>query len=516
VSTVTNSAPPLTGSGASEGKPRTKPNPVTGARPSSEGARDLFTEETRTILVFVDGAVIQLSAAVAIGQLLFLSNKENNLEVLCQIVNKRTFGPSLCYVELQFTEERANFWGVAFSNAGWKSSEFTTAEHVAAEQTTAADPGARVTTRSEEEVGQLKAQLEMLRQQVQALERKKAAEARPATQAKEELMAAAVAASGGGERLLMPSAPAVKKVRGWTVPMALPTQPAEFERDPSEELLPEPALDFSQAPSTEQAQASGPAYWVKRLRPDQARRIALVGLLVVALGVGAYLKVWTVVPLAKNGVMGMLHRAPSSAPGSASSVAAAAKVAGKSTAAPSASGKSTGTAATPGVNPSVNGETLPTPAGNAKGSSNGANALPAKTEKELARTAPGVVLARRAPARETGSGRSQGGESPNVTEAKHAEVLAADAPVIPAKLLHAAPPVYPPDAMWNFITGDVRAEVVVDVSGKVGEVKVLSGPKALRDAAVEALKKYEYAPATQGGKAIVSKATAMVKFWFNP
>jgi hypothetical protein len=56
---------------------------------------------------------------------------------------------------------------------------------------------------------------------------------------------------------------------------------------------------------------------------------------------------------------------------------------------------------------------------------------------------------------------------------------------------------------------------VVELTGRVGEVKVISGPQALREAAVEALKKYEYAPATRGGKAIASKETATVKFWFD-
>jgi len=46
---------------------------ATGARPGdSGGQRDLFTEETTTVLVFENGAVIRLSAAVAAGQLLFL------------------------------------------------------------------------------------------------------------------------------------------------------------------------------------------------------------------------------------------------------------------------------------------------------------------------------------------------------------------------------------------------------------------------------------------------------------
>jgi TonB family protein len=97
-----------------------------------------------------------------------------------------------------------------------------------------------------------------------------------------------------------------------------------------------------------------------------------------------------------------------------------------------------------------------------------------------------------------------------------AENAVSDAPVLPARLLKAANPVYPPDAMTNYITGDVKAEVTVDDSGHVGEVKVISGPQALRDAAVAALRQYAYAPATQGGTAVGSKAVEVVKFWFNP
>jgi TonB family protein len=91
-----------------------------------------------------------------------------------------------------------------------------------------------------------------------------------------------------------------------------------------------------------------------------------------------------------------------------------------------------------------------------------------------------------------------------------------DAPIMPAELLKAVNPVYPPDAMTNYITGDVKAEVEVDASGHVGNVKVISGPGALREAAMAALKQYQYAPATQGGKAVGSKAVEVVKFWFNP
>jgi len=56
----------------------------------------------------------------------------------------------------------------------------------------------------------------------------------------------------------------------------------------------------------------------------------------------------------------------------------------------------------------------------------------------------------------------------------------------------------------------------VDAAGHIGAMQVLVGPAPLRQAAMDALKQYEYAPATQGGKAVTSKVTVTIKFWFDP
>src|SRR5262245_45045401 len=88
---------------------------ATGARPGNVGAkRELFTEETQTVLVFEKGAVIRLSAGVADGQLLFLTNKKTGKEVVTQVVRKRSFRPTSCYVDLEFTEASPGFWGMEF------------------------------------------------------------------------------------------------------------------------------------------------------------------------------------------------------------------------------------------------------------------------------------------------------------------------------------------------------------------------------------------------------------------
>jgi hypothetical protein len=48
---------------------------ASGSRPKDGGSeRELFSEDTETVLTFEDGAVIRLEAKVAPGQLIFLTN----------------------------------------------------------------------------------------------------------------------------------------------------------------------------------------------------------------------------------------------------------------------------------------------------------------------------------------------------------------------------------------------------------------------------------------------------------
>jgi protein TonB len=88
---------------------------VNGAR-TVEGSdkREPFSESTKTVLVFGNGAVIRLSSAVAPGQLLFLTNEKTKKEVVCQVVKSKNYRNVSGYVELEFTEQLAGFWGMRF------------------------------------------------------------------------------------------------------------------------------------------------------------------------------------------------------------------------------------------------------------------------------------------------------------------------------------------------------------------------------------------------------------------
>lgn len=91
------------------------PVSVNGAR-TVEGSdkREPFSETTKTVLVFGNGAVIRLSSPVAAGQLLFLTNEKTKKEVVCQVVKSKNYRNVSGYVELEFTESVVGFWGMRF------------------------------------------------------------------------------------------------------------------------------------------------------------------------------------------------------------------------------------------------------------------------------------------------------------------------------------------------------------------------------------------------------------------
>jgi TonB family protein len=91
------------------------PVTVNGARSVDGGdKREPFSETTKTVLVFGNGAVIRLSSSVAPGQLLFLTNEKTKKEVVCQVVKSKNYRNVSGYVELEFTESVVGFWGMRF------------------------------------------------------------------------------------------------------------------------------------------------------------------------------------------------------------------------------------------------------------------------------------------------------------------------------------------------------------------------------------------------------------------
>jgi len=88
---------------------------VNGARTiDGSDKREPFSETTKTVLIFGNGAVIRLTSSVAPGQLLFLTNERTKKEVVCQVVKSKNYRNVSGYVELEFTEPVVGFWGMRF------------------------------------------------------------------------------------------------------------------------------------------------------------------------------------------------------------------------------------------------------------------------------------------------------------------------------------------------------------------------------------------------------------------
>src|SRR5207253_230646 len=70
-----------------------------------------------------------------------------------------------------------------------------------------------------------------------------------------------------------------------------------------------------------------------------------------------------------------------------------------------------------------------------------------------------------------------------------------------ARLIHSVPPVYPSLAKLTRVSGDVVVDALIDASGNVKTVKVLSGPTTLQQAAIETVRQWKYEPARLDGQA---------------
>ena len=83
---------------------------------------------------------------------------------------------------------------------------------------------------------------------------------------------------------------------------------------------------------------------------------------------------------------------------------------------------------------------------------------------------------------------------------------------VPARLIQSAPAQYPPMARQIRVEGEVVISLDVDTSGKVSAARAVSGPPILRTAALDAVRRWKYQPATLGDKPVVSTEVVKVQF----
>jgi TonB family protein len=77
-----------------------------------------FEEQTSTMIVFPQGAVLRMSTTVGVGQMLVVTNAKTKSDAICRVVKVRTFSSTQGYVEVEFTTSQKNYWGVRFPSDG--------------------------------------------------------------------------------------------------------------------------------------------------------------------------------------------------------------------------------------------------------------------------------------------------------------------------------------------------------------------------------------------------------------
>jgi general secretion pathway protein A len=81
-----------------------------------------------------------------------------------------------------------------------------------------------------------------------------------------------------------------------------------------------------------------------------------------------------------------------------------------------------------------------------------------------------------------------------------------------AELLSRIPPQYPPLARRQRVEGDVVVNFVVEESGNVSHLNIVSGPMMLRQAAISALRTWKYKPAQLDGQPVAVKMQVTFRF----
>jgi hypothetical protein len=487
---------------------------ATGARPAEKGGqRELFTEETTTALVFENGGVLRLAAAVVPGQLLFLTHKESKREVVAQVTRKRDFRPMICYVEVEFSEPAPGFWGIEFSEApALDAARAQQKEADGSVQNAAAifsiEPIAPTHAPSAQEIAMLNEEVEALREQLKLLQTQNATGNLPVPAAIPELSHPTVPEPPRVTEDVPSKAPVLAEAHG-EQSTKLPTtaEPAFSEED----LLPKPAIDFKAAkppakfaPKPEQkvAAATHPA----AMRKD----LLFAAFVLIVAGAAWYQNLLPGLPLLKSFFS-------KTSPSSSTHPAAIAPQ--KVASALAASGKSPQTSVAPATESSAASDDASQVAGSGI-TKDSTRAVPEKAVE--AKSAPDSSADSSVVERPEVAATAERRSAPR-TLSKAAMVSAVPPPdetgIVPPKLIKAVRAIASPNALPDFAANNsenVTFDALVDTSGQVKSMKPLSGSPALQSAAITALKQYQYEPATRHGKPVSAHVTVTVKFLFEP
>jgi TonB family protein len=472
---------------------------ATGAYPDqSAGEHELFTEETVSVLVFENGGVIQLSAAVAPGQLLFLANVETKREVVAQVQRKRTHKPTSCYVEVEFAEPAPGFWGMAFSAAAAllpkDPKETEAAALVISAEATSDEPGEPPPAPTVEEVQALKRKVEALWRQPKLMPTAAASQQAPVPAAVPHAFPPiALGDAPGTESNLnggSDGAPDVVTVKS----LPIEHHPVPTQLTMAEQVqLPKPSLDFTMSLPKAKRRLRAGGDFTPEFRGGVLRLALLTAALMVTAAGAAWYKHW--IPW-KSAAKRPSVSVPAIARNAKTSLPPGNQEAAKEH--PEFSNANVAS------DPPMTSPGMPSQAAESSAppfASSGTVAQPA-----VRKTSPSTPLAgKRATVRPTAKATSD----PVVTSA-------VTSVVVPPVLIKSVRAVASLDVLRDFETGNVVIDAVVGTEGEVHFISVLSGPPSMRAAAVEAAKQYRYEPATRDGQPVPAHVNITIHFRFEP
>lgn len=513
--------------------------PVTLQGLPGPGGNQAFYEETRTVLVMAQGAVVRLGAEVMPGQKLVLTNPRTKQEALARVVHSRSHPNTKGYAEVEFAQPAPGYWGMSFPSE--PSSRV-------ANQPPAAPPVSPVQPAGEA------ATLHESRPKPFIVSQTKPS---PVTQDPAPMLASAPA--------IRPPVPAA--------PSQAPPAPLNYESvSVVREVIPladlaKREVAATPAPATASlhtpgAPASGTQKPAGSFGPKTTTEV--VTLRLPQLGESARLgesrsrpRAWIFIALAAVVLAGsaafFLYNSSSTANADRTALESAGQPTttpvtdASQTAAPAnpapvvessaPSGSSVAPAAAPpspapSVAPATAQRTTSAPPSSVSAPAETPQAASAKPERrpapKLTLSAPIVGVSKVGPAAAE--------PAPNVVP-EPAPTLAVTAPALPmalsnagtppppaapaprvggrvqsAKLISSPPPTYPSVARAQRLQGEVVLDASIDANGHVTEVSVVSGPAMLQQAAIDAVRRWRYEPALLNGQPVPTQAQVRVHF----
>jgi TonB family protein len=457
--------------------------------------RELFTEETDSVLVHENGGVIRLSLDVAHGQLLLLTNVELKREVVAQVKRKRVYQRTTCFAELEFVEPAPRFWGLEFSAATAllprAAEDAAVAALVTSAESTADDPGEPPRAPTAEDAHAFQREVEVLRGRPKLTEApaeslEGSAEVQvPVPPAFPEASSALTVGGEPGTEFSSSSGSRDASggaITGNSLLVEHKTDPVEWTAE-DQAQLPKPSLDFSISLPKTKGSLRARGSFTPKFRGGVMRLALLTAALVVTTVGAAWYKHW----------MPWQSRAKKVADQSEFNNARVA-----SDAPVTSAGMPFPSAALPTTVPPEPKDLTESPSRPFGSSVSGAHPT-------VRKTSPSAALAmRRSPDRTTAKATPDS-IAPSVSEST----------IVPPKLIKSVRAVASLEALRDFETGNVVIDAVVGTAGEVNFISVLSGPPSLRPAAVESLKQFQYEPATRNGQPVPAHVTITIHFRFE-